>query len=271
MSDDIEKELLKDLEELGIDPAGGDSSVEPATDTTTDTATTTATTTPTSTSTSTGAGSPDRPSRVAGLLALILGMVGVLVSLVFGFYALRLGISTSSTVDQAMEPIEVSFDRMETRIDETDDLVAQDGIDGDRIDELQARVDGLVDVANGAQQGFQAIEDHPVYSLLPADLSTLGSSLSDFVTSAEDIDERLGSASDGDELPQAAATAISDELDDMQSWVSGARDAFDDAESSLRQWIRIGSFLGFLGSLWGLWGQVSLAKRGWRGFRGRTV
>lgn len=254
MSDDIEKELLKDLEELGIDPSAGDASVEPGA--TADVAAT---------------GSAGGRSRLAGLLALILGVLGVLVSLVFGFASIRLGFSASNTVEQAMEPIELSFDRMETRIDETDDLVARDGIDSDRIDELRARVDGLVDVANGAQQGYGAIEDHPVYNLLPADLSTLGSALTDFVTSAETIDSRLGSAGDGDELPQAAVTAISDELDDMQSRVSGARDALDDAGSSLRRWIRIGSFLGLLGSLWGLWGQISLAKRGWRGFRGRPL
>jgi hypothetical protein len=57
----------------------------------------------------------------------------------------------------------------------------------------------------------------------------------------------------------------------MQAQVTDTRVLIDEAESSLRSWIRLGSFIGFIASLWGLWAQVVLARRGWRGFRGRPA
>jgi hypothetical protein len=202
-------------------------------------------------------------------MALLLGLVGILIVLVFALASIRFGFTASDTVDRAMEPIEFSFDRLETRIDETDDLVGPDGIDPDRIDELQARVDGMVDVSTAAHQGFESVEDHPVYGLLPAEISDLGAMLAEFEASANTIDSRLGSASNGQQLSDPAVQAVSDELDDMQSRVSGGRELFGDARSSLRRWIRLGAFLGLLGALWGLWGQISLTKRGFRGLRSR--
>lgn len=258
MSDEIDQDLLKELGDLGIESPEGDGSLEPGGS-------------GDAIGTAAGPSSKEGPSRVAGLAALLLGVIGALVMIVFGFASIRFGFSASDTVDRTMEPIEVSFDRMETRIDETDDLIGREGIDPDRIDELRARTDGLVDVSTAAHQGFEAIEDHPIYSLLPAELSTLGSNLADFEASAMTIDSRLGSANNGDQLSDGVTRAVSDELDDMQSRVSGGRELFLDAASSLKRWIRIGSLLGLIGSLWGLWGQISLAKRGWRGFRGRQA
>lgn len=249
MSDEIDPDLLKELDLDG--PVGGDLG-ESSPD-------------------GIGGPTPDRPSRFVGLLALLLGVIGVLVMAIFAIASIRIGFAASDTVDRAMEPVESAIDRMEARIDESDDLVNRSGIDSSRVDELQARVDGLVDVSTGAHQGFEAVDDHPVYRWLPAALSTLGDELAGFESSAERIDSLLGSSSGGQTVAASAVSGIADELDDMQARVSGLRAMITDAESSLRRWIRLGSFLGLIGSLWGLWGQISLAKRGWKGFRGREL
>ncbi|MEM7321629.1 MAG: hypothetical protein AAF531_00965 [Actinomycetota bacterium] len=252
MADESGEDLSKLMEELeldGVDGALGDASEESVV----------------------GAESagPGGRERVIGLIALLLGIIGSLITIVFAAVVIRFGFTASDTVDRAMEPIEVSFDRLEDRIDQTDDLVDRDGIVPDRIDELQARVDGLVDVSTAAHQGFEAVQDHPVYSLLPAEFSSLGERLGAFEESSLEIDRLLDDAENGDTITAAAATGVADQLDSMQGRVSEVREAITSAASSLRRWIRLGSFLGFLGALWGLWGQVSLAKRGWRGFRGR--
>jgi hypothetical protein len=208
-------------------------------------------------------------SRIVGLIALLLGIIGSLLMVVVAAVIIRFGFTASDTVDRAMEPVEVSFTRMEDRIDQTDDLVDREGIVPDRIDELQARVDGLVDVSTAAHQGFEAVEDHPVYGLLPTEFSSLGDQLGTFEESSLEIDRLLGSAENGDTISDAAASGVADQLDSMQGKVREVRESITSAADSLRRWIRLGSLLGFLGSLWGLWGQISLAKRGWRGFRGR--
>ncbi len=211
-------------------------------------------------------GGPRR--RLGGLLALALGLLGVVLALVLGFLALRLLFGASGRVDDAMEPIGVAFDRLEERIDQADDLIDRRGIDTDQVEVLQARVDGLVDVSTAAQQSFDSVEDHPIYGLLPADLSGLGDHLADFGASASAIEESLGSSPT---VRPAVAASMADEIDGMQSRVTGARETIDDAASSLRSWLRIAGLVGFLIALWMLWSQVVFLRRGWRGFRNREV
>lgn len=258
MSDEIDEDLLKELGDLGGDVDGG------ALDTTPFDEIGTAGTTVAATK-------RGGRSRIVGLLALLLGVIGCALAAIFAVMSIRFGFGASDTVDRAMQPVEMSFDRLEARIDETDDLVNRNGTEPDRVEELQARADSLRDVATGVHQVYDQIENHPIYSLLPADLSPLGDALEGFEQSAESIDDRLGSTSNGTLLGTNVVSGVSDELDDMQGRVSGVRAMLTDAADSLRRWIRIGSLLGFLGSLWGLWGQFQLAKRGWRGFRGRDL
>lgn len=275
MADDPSEDLSKLMDELDLYPntgdpnagdpsagAGGSGSVDGGAGgilAETDTTPTTAT----------SRSGPGARSRIVGLVALLLGLIGSLLMLALAALVIRFGVTASDTVDRAMEPVEVAFDRLEGRIDQTDDLVDRDGIVSERIDELQARVDGMVDVSTSAHQGFEAVQDHPIYSLLPAELSTLGDQLQTFEESSVEIDRLLGTSQSGDTISPAVATGVADQLDQMQGRVSDVRDNITSAASSLRRWIRIGSFLGFLGSLWGFWGQVCLTKRGWRAFRGR--
>lgn len=206
--------------------------------------------------------------RLVGLLALILGIGGSVLAVLLAGVMIRVGFTASDTTDRAMEPVVAAFDRLDERVDQTDDLVDPEGIDPDEMGELSARIDGLVDVATGAHQGFEAIDDDPLYGLLPAELSTLRGELADFEDSATTIDDAMGSSST---VSPATAKRISDELDGMQSRMSDVRSMINDATTSLRRWLRFGSFLGFLGSLLILWGQVSLSRRGWRGSRARAI
>lgn len=206
--------------------------------------------------------------RLVGILALALGVIGCLIALFLAFSSLRVLFGASDRADGAMAPVVESFDRLDTRIDQADDLVDREGVDGEDGSVLRARVDGLVDIATGAERSFDAIDDHPLYALLPADLSPLGDAIDRFAASADVVDETMGSSTT---VRAAAAGTIADEIDGMQSSVLGAREDLDDAAGSLRSWLRIGGLLGFLVSLWGLWSQIALARRGWRGLRNRPV
>ncbi len=214
----------------------------------------------------TESGGPRR--RLVGLLALVIGIVGALLAVVVAAVSIRAGFTASDTVEVAMQPVVVSFNRLDDRIDQTDDLVSASAIDPDRLGELAARVDGMVDVSTGAYQSFEAIDDHPLYQLLPAELSTYGEALAGFEESAVVIDDAMGESTT---ISPAATKRISDELDSMQGRVSEVRVLQADAATSLRRWVRFGALMGFLGSLWVLWAQISLARRGWRGFRARPL
>lgn len=206
--------------------------------------------------------------RLVGTVATVLGLVGVVVSVVLAVLGLRLLFTASSVADRAMSPIEAAFDRLEQRIDETDDLIDRQGVDAADGPELRARVDGLVDVASLANRGFETIDGHPLYRFLPADLAPLGESLASFEESAVAVDEQMGP---GGSVRATAATRMADQIDGMQGRVTEARDRLDGATSSLRSWLRLGGLIGFLMALWGLWAQWSLVRRGWRGFRNRPV
>lgn len=207
--------------------------------------------------------------RLAGILALMLGVVGMVLAVVFAFLVLRAGFGATGVVDDLIEPVDRAIDRLETRIDQTDDAVDRDGMETEAVSRLAARSEGLLDMAASANDIFSAVEDHAIYRYLPADLSDLSASLASFEASATTVNEAVSDLGDGESLDGAGAGILADELDSMQTKVGDTRDAVDEAGRSLRRWIRLGSLGGFLASIWGLWSQFCLARRGIRGLRGQ--
>ncbi|MDH3303280.1 MAG: hypothetical protein OES24_22480 [Acidimicrobiia bacterium] len=205
-------------------------------------------------------------SRLAGMLAAALGLIGCLLSFVLLAICIRFGFSASSVAETTAEPLAAAVDRLETRIDQTDDLIDRDGVSGSDFRELRARLDGLADSATSASQAFSAIDDHVLYRWLPIDKSELSSSLNDFKQGA---DESNGVALAVDSLSPAQAARIGDRINDMQTSVSGTGDLIESTVDSLKNWIRLSALGGFVLSLWSLWAQISLMKRGWRGIRGQ--
>lgn len=205
-------------------------------------------------------------ARLAGVLAAALGLVGCLLSFALLAVSIRSGFSASSVAETTAEPLAAAVDRLETRIDQTDDLIDRDGVSGSEFSELRARLDGLADTATSASQAFAAIDDHVLYRWLPIDKSELSSSLADFEEgAAESVDIALPA----DSLSPTQAARIGDRINTMQTSVSGTGDLIESTVDSLKNWIRLSALGGFFLSLWSLWAQISLMKRGWRGMRGQ--
>ncbi len=203
--------------------------------------------------------------RLAGVLAAVLGILGCLLSFALLAVSIRFGFAATDVAETTAEPLIAAVDRLETRIDQTDDLIDRDGVDGSEFSELQARIDGLSDTASSASQAFSAVDDHVLYRWLPVDKSELSASLAEFQQGA---DESVAVALSADSLTATEASRIGDRIDAMQSRVSDAGDLIESTVNSLKNWIRLSALGGFLLSLWSLWAQVSLMKRGWRGMRG---
>lgn len=203
--------------------------------------------------------------RLAGTLAAVLGLLGCLLSFALLAIAIRSGFLASDVADTTAEPLTAAVDRLETRIDQADDLIDRDGVSGPEFSELQARLDGLADTSASASQAFSAIDDHILYRWLPIDKSELSMSLADFKQGA---DESVGIATTADSLSAVEAGRIGDRINGMQTSVSGTGDLIESTVDSLTNWIRVSALAGFLLALWSLWAQTSLMKRGWRGMRG---
>ena len=220
------------------------------------------------TATASGTGGGFR-RRLAGVLALLLGVVGMALAVVVGFLVLRTGFGATGVVDDLIQPVDRAIDRLETRIDQTDDAVDRDGLAPEAVEQLSIRSQSLTDMAGSANDIFSSVQDHAIYRYLPADLADLESSLEAFEDSAALVGDTVSGLGDGEALDAPDARILADELDSMQTRVGDAGDAVDRASRSLRRWIRLGSFAGFLGSIWGLWSQFCLARRGMRGLRGQ--
>ena len=205
--------------------------------------------------------------RLAGLLAAVLGLIGCLLSFALLAVSIRFGFVATTVAESTAEPLMAAVDRLDTRIDQADDLIDRDGVDGPEFAELQARVDGLADTAASASQAFSVIDDHVLYRWLPIDKSELASSLDSFTQGA---DESVAVAVTADSLDATQAGRVGDRIDAMQTMVSDVDDLIESTVDSLKNWIRLSSLGGFLLSLWSLWAQVSLMKRGWRGVKGQS-
>lgn len=205
-------------------------------------------------------------SRLAGILAAVLGLIGCLLSFALLAISIRFGFTAGSVAESTAEPLAAAVDRLETRIDQVDDLVDRDGVSGSDFRELQARLDGLADTATSASQAFSAIDDHVLYRWLPIDKTELATSLNDFEQGADESDAVALTA---DSLNPTQAGRLGDRINAMQTSVSGTGDLIESTVNSLKNWIRLSALAGFFGSLWSLWAQISLMKRGWRGLRGQ--
>lgn len=204
--------------------------------------------------------------RLLGMLALLLGLIGSALSLVGAFSSVAVGFGASDNAERLVAPIEANVDRLEVRVDQTDDLLSPSGVTAGGRAELQARVDGLVDLATAASQAFATIEDHPVYGRLPVNTDGLGESLANMEEGAKTTEAELDSAGTSG-LTAQNAQVMGDQLNTMQSSFSTIQDQTEVADGSLTNWTRLGSLAGFVVSLWSLWAQTWLARRGWRGLR----
>jgi len=206
--------------------------------------------------------------RLAGLLAAALGLAGCVLSFALLAMSVRVAFSASDEADTAAEPLKSAVARLETRIDQADDLIGRDGVSDSELSELRARVDGLADTAAAADQSFAAIEKHLIYRWLPVNTDELGTRLEQFSSDAAEVAALVSS---GDEVTADAASAAGELLNSMQTAVSSVDGPIDSTVDSMIIWIRLTGLGGFLLSLWSLWAQASLMKRGWRGLSGQPV
>ncbi len=205
--------------------------------------------------------------RLAGIMAVLLGLIGSALSLVAAFSSVAGGFGAGDNADRLVVPIETTVDRLEVRVDQVDDLVTPSGATAGSRAELEARVDGLVDLATAASQAFATIDNHPVYGRLPVNIDELGESLAALDEGAMTIEVELESAETSG-LTARNAQVMGEQINIMQGSFSTVQDHVDAAEGSLTNWTRLGALAGFFASLWSLWAQTWLARRGWRGLRG---
>jgi hypothetical protein len=205
--------------------------------------------------------------RLVGITAVLLGLIGSALSMVAAFASVAVGFGAGDGADRLVAPIEITVNRLEIRVDQVDDLVTPSGATAGSQAELEARVDGLVDLATAASQAFATIDDHPVYGRLPVNIDELGESLATLDEGAMTVEVEMESA-DTSGLAARNVQVMSEQLNTMQGSFSTVQAHVDAADGSLTSWIRLGSLTGFFASLWSLWAQTWLARRGWRGLRG---
>ena len=205
--------------------------------------------------------------RLAGVVAALLGLVGCLLSFLLLAISVRLIFVASDAAETAAAPLSNGLERLDTRIDQVDDLIDRDGVSGTDFTELQARADGLADIGAAVDQAFSAIDNHVVYRWLPVDTEELGRTIEQFSTGADDV----AAAANGSTLGGSAASRAAERVNNMQTAVSNVDDLVDQTVDSLTSWIRLTGLGGMILSLWSLWAQTSLMKRGWRGIRGSRV
>jgi hypothetical protein len=204
--------------------------------------------------------------RLIGLLALLLGTVGVLASLVGAGFGLRVLFGAGGMAEAALAPVAEIVDRMESRIDQTDDALNSRGVTSDRMEELQARAQGLADLTDSAVNSFERVDEHPIYQYFPAALDDLGDDLADYQATAETLNRNVVNAQT---LSSTEAGVLSDEINDLQAAVTDTRVLVTETVDRLVGWIRLAGLAGFLIGLWSLWAQLVLVRRGWRGLAGR--
>lgn len=200
-------------------------------------------------------------------MALVLGSIGAVVSVLAAVAVVWLGLAVGRAVDTTLDWTTRAVDRLDSRLTETATAVTE----VDELGEIRARMARLADVASGARESLAAVTDHPLYGRLPVGMSRVDDGLSAIESSAQSLEETLEETVGG-QLADEVRTSIVSELEEARTRYIDVETAIEDLAASLKRWTRLVAFGGVLLALWSLWAQVVLARIGhqWRSVRGRV-
>ena len=180
--------------------------------------------------------------KLIGALAITLGLLGAIASIIGITLAVRAGLQAQDRVEDITSAITEPLSSAQERAAEV--AANQTAIDG----ELRSEV--ISDRIETARSEISQIDEHPVYGWLPIDKDRLTDSLDDSSTVTE---SRLTTQSAGR----------------LGETLGEAQESVDDFSSSLRFWIRLASIAGIAFGLWALLGQLALM--GWGRRRRKKV
>lgn len=201
-----------------------------------------------------------KTARLRGSLAITLGVVGSLLALATAVAAILFVVGANNIVDDVGNRITQPIDRVDALVEQT-----SAGLPDFTSGELNARLENIADQAGSAETALDTITEHPLYSRVPVDVS----SLEDRLRSAAERAEELGEIAN-DDVSDADRSLVDGLLDDVAAPLDDVEAVVENTTDSLRFWIRL-SGLAFLAlSLWTLWAQISLARHGRRAWSNRT-
>ena len=178
--------------------------------------------------------------RTAGILAMGLGVVGMVLSVLAGLWAVRLVTSPGGFADDVTVGVEASLERARDRLA----FAAQ----AEDAEVVQQRLGAVQDGFAAAASAAAALDTHPLVSLLPVDVEGLEIAAgSVFVEDARDDPEGV--------------------LDETATNLAAAQQRLDDFVDRLRAWVLFAALLLVLVALWSVWAQYHLAGWGWRAWR----
>ncbi len=178
--------------------------------------------------------------RSAGILAMGLGALGLVLSVLGGLWSVRLLTGASGFVDDLTVGVDASLERVSDRLA----FAAQ----GEDPEVIQQRLGAVQDGFAAAALAADGIDAHPLVSLLPVDV--------------EGLEIAAASVFVDDAREDAAGV-----LADTASSLAAAERRLDDFASSLRTWTRIAALLLVLMAVWSAWAQYHLVGWGWRAWR----
>lgn len=169
-----------------------------------------------------------------------LGVVGMVLSVLGGLWAVRLLTGAPGFVDDLTVGVEASLERASDRL--------AFSARGDDPEMIQQRLGAVQDGFAAAALAASGLDSHPLVSLLPVDVEGLEIAAgSVFVDDARDDPEGV-----------LAETATN---------LAAAERRLDDFASSLRTWTRIAALVLVLMAAWSVWAQYHLVGWGWRAWR----
>lgn len=178
--------------------------------------------------------------RTAGILAMALGVVGMILSVLAGLWAVRMVSSPGGFTDDLTLGVEASLERARDRLA----FAAQ----ADDPEIVQQRLGAVQDGFAAAASAAKSLELHPLVSLLPVDV--------------EGLEIAAGSVFVDDARDDPGGV-----LDETATNLAAAQQRLDDFVDSLRAWVLFAALVMVLVALWSVWAQYHLAGWGWRAWR----
>ena len=170
---------------------------------------------------------------------MALGAVGVLLSVLGGWWSVQLATTAGDYATEAVSGVSGALGRVADSLGSA----AEAGTSEIASERLSAVDAGL----GNAADSVESLSSNPLISLLPVDLEALQISVGQ--VRVEDAAVQAGADTD----------AV---LDEVASGVAAAAERLDEFSASLRRWVRFAALLFILMAVWSVWAQYTTSSDG---------
>lgn len=201
-----------------------------------------------------------KTTKATGLLAMVLGVLGLITSTVVVIVSLWITTTTTGRIDNILNSVDERSQNITTEVNDFKAEVDQ-AETPKQLKKINKQLNTSIDVA---EQKLDTLVESRIYSNLPSDLHIIEKQLS----KVRNLSDSMEGLTEGTtKLTSESKTKITNKLDTIETQIQNTQERLDNTGKRMNFWLRVLTLGLILTALWGFWAQYTLFKSGLKKFR----